>query len=323
MKNNTGTMRDALIARITEVMRTRRDIFFLSADFGAPALDALRAQSPDRFINVGIAEQNLITVAAGLALEGYTVYAYAIAPFITMRCFEQIRVNLSLMSHYRPLNVNLIGVSAGASYEVSGPTHHCFEDLSIMRTLPAVDIISPCDTVITRKFVDFTLRHRRPKYMRLDSKALPVLYHGQKKIPLDQGFAEIRSGKDGIIIATGSMTHGAVRVGERLSIQGYSVGVVDVFMLRPFNERALVNVLKRSRVVVTMEEAFIHKGGLDALISGIVLRNGLNVPYRAFGYRDAFETKGLSRGELARKNNLSDEAVIDFIVTKTARSRGS
>src|SRR5208337_5213045 len=106
------------------------------ADFGSPKLDKLREDFSDRFINVGIAEQNLVNVSTGLALEGYTVYAYAIAPFLVMRAFEQIRNNMSLLYHTRELNVNLIGVGAGLSYDVSGPTHHSVEDIAIIRTLP-------------------------------------------------------------------------------------------------------------------------------------------------------------------------------------------
>ncbi|MBN2189565.1 MAG: hypothetical protein JW699_08920 [Chitinispirillaceae bacterium] len=320
-KKSDITMRDALIGRLTEVMRTRRDIFFLSADFGAPALDALRASFPSRFFNVGIAEQNLVNIASGLALEGYTVFAYSIAPFITMRCFEQIRVNLSLMSQYRPVNVNLIGVGAGTSYDISGPTHHCIEDLSIMRTLPNIDILSPGDAVITRKLVDFMVHRKRPKYLRLDSKPLRPLYSGNEAIPIRQGFNGLRSGGDAVIIATGSMVHKAVRVSERLRECGRSVGVVDFFMLRPFNEDALMKILKKSPLVITVEDAFINKGGLDALVSGVVLRNGLKCAVRAFGYRDSFIAESSGREELARKNRMSDDDITDCIISTRTVSR--
>ena len=106
-------MRDALLNNIHLKMDDDKRIFFVTADFGSPVLDRIRADFPDRFINVGIAEQNLINISSGLALEGYKVFAYAIAPFITMRCFEQLRVNLALLSEVRDLNVNLIGVGAG------------------------------------------------------------------------------------------------------------------------------------------------------------------------------------------------------------------
>ena len=108
-------MRDVFLERIWQSMKTDDTIFFITADFGSPVLDKIREDFPDRFANVGIAEQNLINVTSGLALEGFKVFAYAIAPFITMRCYEQIRVNLALLSKVRPMNVNLIGVGAGYS----------------------------------------------------------------------------------------------------------------------------------------------------------------------------------------------------------------
>src|SRR3989338_2946784 len=158
MSGALRTMRDAFIEQIYNKMRHMDDIFFLTADFGAPSLDKIRCEFKDRFINVGIAEQNLINVATGLALEGYKVYAYAIAPFITMRCYEQIRVNLAVLSQIRPMCVNIIGVGAGFSYDMSGPTHHCLEDLSIMGTLPNVTVFSPSDYSSAERYVDETLK---------------------------------------------------------------------------------------------------------------------------------------------------------------------
>ena len=149
MKNlrveKTIAMRDTFLESVYALMSKNKDIFFVTADFGSPVLDKIRSDCPDQFINVGIAEQNLINVSVGIALEGYKVFAYAIAPFITMRCYEQIRVNLALLSNIRKLNVNLIGVGAGYSYPVSGPTHQCYEDISIMRTMPNMQIFSPRD----------------------------------------------------------------------------------------------------------------------------------------------------------------------------------
>ena len=124
-------MRDAFLRRIYEAMNFDKKIFFISADFGSPVLDDIRKDFPKRFINVGVAEQNLINISAGLSLEGYKVFAYAIAPFITMRCFEQLRVNLALLSEVRDINVTLIGVGAGYSYVVSGPTHQCLSLIHI------------------------------------------------------------------------------------------------------------------------------------------------------------------------------------------------
>jgi transketolase len=167
--NEKKAMRDVLIENITKKMADNESIFFISADFGSPLLDHLREKFPDRFVNVGIAEQNLINISTGMALEGYTVFTYAIAPFLSMRCYEQIR-NLSLLSQIRDININLIGVGAGLSYDVTGPTHHCLEDISLMRILPNLVVFSPSDYVTTERFVDFSLQLKKPKYLRLTEK---------------------------------------------------------------------------------------------------------------------------------------------------------
>src|SRR5437868_11137556 len=169
-------MRDALLEQIHKAMASDRSIFFVSADFGSPVLDRIRSDHPKRFVNVGIAEQNLINISAGLALEGYKVFAFAIAPFITMRCFEQIRVSLALLSEARPMNVNLIGVGAGYSYVVSGPTHQCYEDITLMRALPNFQVMSPADHVTAAALFGRCTDELGPKYLRLDAQLLPVVY---------------------------------------------------------------------------------------------------------------------------------------------------
>ncbi len=156
-------MRDALLDRIWLAMAEDPKIFFTCADFGSPILDKIRSDFPERFVNVGIAEQNLINVSAGLALEGYTIFAYAIAPFITMRCYEQIRVNLALLSEVRSMNVNLIGVGAGYSYVVSGPTHQCYEDITLMRAMPNFQVLSPADHVAAASLFDRCMSRQGPK----------------------------------------------------------------------------------------------------------------------------------------------------------------
>ncbi|MDD5085010.1 MAG: transketolase, partial [Candidatus Omnitrophica bacterium] len=185
MSENVKVMRDVLISGIHERMLVDKKIFFLSADFGAPVLDALKDTFKDRFINVGIAEQNLINVSTGLALEGFTVFAYAIAPFITMRAYEQVRVNLALHAEIKELNVNLIGVGAGLSYDISGPTHHSLEDLAIMRLLPNVMVFSPSDCVVASSYLDVLIKCKKPKYIRLDGKPVDRIYQTLSPADID------------------------------------------------------------------------------------------------------------------------------------------
>ena len=159
----------------------------------------------------GIAEQNLINIATGLALEGYIVYAYAITPFLTMRAYEQIRNNLSLLAQRVEMNINLIGVGAGLSYDLSGPSHSALEDISIMRTLPNICIFSPSDCQLTKAFFRYSTENNMPKYMRLDGKPLPDIYKDEASLDMHKGFSPLVEGKEVCMVSTGFMTHTALQ----------------------------------------------------------------------------------------------------------------
>lgn len=306
------TMRDALIEKIYQKMYDNDRIFFLSADFGAPTLDKLRADFKDRFINVGIAEQNLINISAGLALEGFIVYAYAIAGFLTMRAYEQIRTNLALLSQHRQINVNLIGVGAGVSYDISGPSHHCLEDITIIRVLPNIVLCSPSDWWAAREFVDFSINLESPKYIRLDGKPLPQIYGESTKFEWEKGCCELAKGDEICLLSTGYMTHKVLKIAAELKTE-YNVGVVDVFLLKPANEDLLFSILKKYRSVITIEEAFTNKGGLDSLIANILRRRKANIELRSLGFDDRFFFEPGSREFLSRISHLGEKDIVRAI----------
>jgi len=262
-------MRDAFLERIHLAMASDEKIFFTSADFGSPVLDKIRADHPNRFVNVGIAEQNLINVSAGLALEGFKVFAYAIAPFITMRCFEQVRVNLALLSEVRPMNVTLIGVGAGYSYVVSGPTHQCYEDITLMRSMPNFQVLSPADHVTAAALLPNCLSTIGPKYLRLDAQVLPPL-HEDETPDVSRGFFTRRTGSKICLVATGFMVHTAVKVADAFAAEGIEVGLVDLFDLARFSQDDLAETLAPYDRVVSMEEGFAGRGGLDAMLRDFI-----------------------------------------------------
>jgi len=311
--NKPAILRDVLIKQIYSKMKEDPKIFFISADFGAPMLDDLRKDFPERFINVGIAEQNLINVSVGLALEGNTVYAYGIAPFLAMRAYEQIRINLAMLSELREVNVNLIGVGAGLSYDVSGPTHHCLEDLGIIRMLPNVALISPSDEIIMEKLFDYTLYNKKPKYIRLDGKPLPQIYKSHQEIDVKKGFYELSSGKDICIIATGYMTQKALSVKESLNENGLTIGVIDVFMLKPIDEKLFREALQKYKFIITLEEAFVHKGGLDGMLAGVLEKDLFLKKIKNFGFKDSYVFEIGDRENLHRLQGLSKEDIISGI----------
>lgn len=293
------TMRDCLISAIHQRMRGDKNIFFLCADFGAPSLDGLRKEFPNRFLNVGIAEQNLVNISTGLALEGFSVYAYAIASFLTMRAFEQIRNNLALQAQLKKINVNLIGVGAGLSYGLSGPSHHCLEDLSIMRALPNIELFSPCDCPSVEKFLEYSLKTAKPKYLRLDSASLPPVYTRPEDIDLSKGFAELIQGKGICLVSTGYMTHKALRIAPQLAC-----GVIDVFLLRPFNKAAFLKAVEKYDRLVTLEEGFINQGVLGRLADG-------GPPLLSLGFPDSYTFEPGKREYLHKLNGLDEETIIE------------
>jgi len=313
MKNGQlGTMRDVFIEGLFDEMHKNENIFFLSADLGAPSLDKIREKFKERFINVGIAEQNLINVSTGLALEGYIVYAYAIASFLTMRAYEQIRVNLSITSQIRPINVNLIGVGAGLSYNMSGPTHHCLEDLSLMSLLPNFTVFSPSDWKLAECFLDYSINTRTPKYLRFDSKPVDQIYSNTDDLNIEDGFHEITKGEQVCLVSTGYMTHRAVRASREIS---HNIGVIDVFMLKPVNEELLLNALSKYNFIITLEEAFIDRGGLDSLISNVINKYQSNRSIRLMklGFADKYVFDLGSRDHLHETYNLDEKSIIRLV----------
>lgn len=298
-------MRDAFLRELHEAMFDDPTIFLLSADFGSPVIDHIKANFPDRFYNVGIAEQNLINVAAGLALEGFKVFCYAIAPFITMRCFEQIRVNLALLSEVREINVNLVGVGAGYSYVVSGPTHQCYEDLSIIRSLPNVRIASPSDHLSAASLVDYALTTTGPKYFRFDAQVLPVLSQAS---PIEAGYRSLRDGSDLSIVSTGYASHIALQVADLLETRiGLSIEIIDLCRL---DDDVTLGEAVSTEKVVTIEEGFEGRGGLDAF-----MRYLLSPQHRqlGLGVKPRYEFELGDRMELHEKAGIGPLAVADRI----------
>ena len=301
-------MRDALLERIHTAMASDPTIFFASADFGSPVLDRIRADHPERFVNVGIAEQNLINISAGLALEGYKVFAYAIAPFITMRCFEQIRVSLALLSEVRPMNVNLIGVGAGYSYVVSGPTHQCYEDITLIRALPNFQLMSPADHITAGLMFDRCVGEQGPKYLRLDAQVLPVVYADATPDVAD-GFSVHREGSGICLVATGYMLHTAFTVAERLLASGVRVGIVDLFDLARFSPDKLREELSRYETIVSMEEGFSGRGGLDALLYNFIGHNAIDANLLNIGVEGGYRFELGTRAELHEQVGIGPDVV--------------
>ncbi|MCF7907774.1 MAG: hypothetical protein K9L86_02725 [Candidatus Omnitrophica bacterium] len=272
---NNISQRDAFWNKVYDKAVLDKNIIVVSADMGAPALDQFRKDFPSQFVNVGIAEQNGIAISAGLALSGKKVFVYAIAPFITLRCLEQIRVNNAIMN----IPITIVGVGAGFGYEDSGPTHHITEDLAIMRSMPNITIHSISDSIMSRAMAVISCQMKNTNYVRLDRLVLPNLY--QENEDFSKGLSILEESKEAYIIATGSMVHVALEAAKNIKQQGFDIGVIDVYSL-PFNEKLLIDFIKGVKRVVTLEEHFLP-GGLGSAVCEVMQDKGVLLPVKRIG----------------------------------------
>lgn len=272
---NNKSQRDAFWNRLYELARENKDIVAISADMGAPALDKFRRDMPGQFVNVGIAEQNGILVAAGLALTGKKTFVYAIAPFITLRCLEQIRVENAMMN----LPITIVGVGAGFGYEDSGPTHHIIEDLAVMRCMPNIEINSITDSVMAAAYADLSCSMDHSNYVRLDRQVLPDVY--ERSADFTKGLTLLKKDGSACILATGCMTHSALDLARRLERLNMQVGVLDIHAL-PINEKALLQTIRGYKKLITLEEHFLA-GGLGSAVCEVLADNGISVPVKRLG----------------------------------------
>jgi transketolase len=269
------SMRDALFDRLYEIAKNDKDVVIVSADMGAPSLDKFRKDLSGQFVNIGIAEQNAILISAGLALSGKKVFAYAIAPFITLRCYEQIKIELAAMN----LPVTIVGVGAGLGYDDSGPTHHTTEDLAIMRVLPNMTINNITDSVMANAFADISCKTSGPNYLRLDREKLPNIY--KKGHDFSEGVTVLKKSKDIYIVATGNMVHRALEVSDELKKHSIDAGVIDLYTL-PINEKLFLEAIANAKKIITLEEHILY-GGMGSAVLEVLADNNKLIPVKRFG----------------------------------------
>jgi len=299
--------RDVFIDQLYEAAQKDRDIYIISADFGAPALDRFRDDLPGQFIHSGISEQHMIDMAAGMALCGKKVYAYAMAPFISLRCYEQIKAALSLME----LPVTLLSVGVGVAYADAGPTHYITEDIACLRALNGMEVLTTCDPESSIEVAKLTLTKPALRYVRLDRDPQGPVYGGDFSASLDAGLHEIHAGDDVCIVSSGFMMQRALAARDELAKDGLNVGVVDLFRIKPIDFEVFNKVCGKYKAIVTLEEQGLEGGFGSAVLETVsdhgvaasVIRMGL--PERYFfengGRNHILDSNGLSVGDISDK----------------------
>ncbi len=275
-------MRDAFFDALYTIAEKDRNLVIVSADNGAPTMDKFEQNLPGQFYTVGIAEQQMIGMACGLAFEGKKVYTYAIAPFVTTRVHEQNKLDICAMN----LPIVNLGVGAGYAYDIMGPSHHTVEDISIMRALPGMKIYSPADSITAAALAPIVHADPSPAYIRFDRAGIPSLYEGQSP-DFTKGLVHARQGTDLVIIAMGIMVHQAHLAAEELAKVGLSVGVVDLFRVKPIDTELLFGIVDGAKRVVTLEEHLLA-GGMGSSIAELFVDHGIQKPLLRIGQDDRF-----------------------------------
>ena len=296
-------MRDTFFDALYEIFRRDRNAIFITADNGAPSLDKFAEDMPGQFYTVGIAEQQLIGMACGMAFEGKKVYTYAIAPFITLRCYEQNKLDMCAMN----LPIVNIGVGRGYAYDIMGPTHHTVEDITIMRALPNLTIHNPADSIAAAALAGISYRDPTPQYIRFDRAGTPDVYT-DRDVDFEDGVIQLEQGEDVCMIATGVMVAQALKVRERLQESGLQVGVVDLCRLKPINIDLLFQYLSGVSNVVTLEEHLLA-GGMGGAVAEIFIDAGISTPTLRIGQRDRFVFDMGGRQEIWRRYGLDVDGI--------------
>lgn len=296
--------RGAFGKAMLELGETREDVIVVTADLSdATRVTEFRKRYPEKFLNIGIAEQNMVGVAAGLAIAGKTVFATTFAAFAAMRSCEQVRTDMG----YQNANVKIVGADGGIVMGTLGNTHYAVEDISIIRAMPNLVILSPADGLEIIKAAIAASQHRGPVYIRLTGgKNSPIVYNEDYDFQIGKAVT-LKEGRDVTLIATGSMVAVSMKAAELLGNKGIRARVVDMHTIKPIDEEAIKMAVEETGLIVTVEEHSVI-GGLGAAVAEVVagigrapkvVRIGLPDKFGPIGtYEEQMERYGLTVGNI-------------------------
>jgi len=301
--------RDAYGETLVELGGKHPNIVVLDADLSKSTKTILFAKKyPERFFEMGIAEANMISAAAGFASCGKIPFASTFAVFATGRVYDQIRIDVA----YSEANVKIFATHGGISVGKDGASHQMIEDLTLMRVLPNMTVLAPSDATQTRRLVELMATTKGPMYARIGRANAPLLYSKEDLRDLEIGKGLIvKDGSDVSIIACGTMVDQAVDASEQLGKEGVSVRVVDMHTIKPLDEKLVLKCARGTNAIVTVEEHSVI-GGLGGAVSEVLAENGAFVPFKRIGVQDMFCESG-EPDELFDKYGLSTAHIIKTV----------
>ena len=280
--------RNAFGAFLTELAADHPDLFAMTADFTkSTGLGKFKELYPDQFLSTGIAEQNMIALASGLASEGKNVFASSFASFVTTRCYEQVKVNLGYMQH----NVKLVGIASGLGVSYQGNTHFGLDDVSLMRTIPNMTIVVPSDCAEVAKATIALADFNGPAYLRLVGEGfVPIVNEDDYEFEIGKGIKK-REGKDVLIIANGTMVAQSLKVATELIEKGIECAVINMHTVKPLDTKIIEKNLDGKKLIVTVEEGQLN-GGLGSAVADYISSIGGAPKLLRIGINDLFPHAG-------------------------------
>ena len=302
-------MRNAFADELTKLGNADKRVVMLSGDIGNRLFDKFKDANPDRFFNCGVAEQNMMGLAAGMAMSGMRPVAYTITPFITSRCLEQIRTDAC----YHELPVTIVAVGAGLAYAGLGPTHHACEDIALLRALPNMKVVCPADAWEVRGALRSALQQDSPVYIRMGKKGEPVIH---KEVPADFALGRaitIEEGRDVCLLSTGNMLPEAIEAGHALKEKGITARVVSFHTVKPLDEACLGEAFAKFKLVATIEEHSLIGGFGSAVAEWVVDNTVRPQKFLRIGTPDKFFKKS-GEQEFAREElGLTGHQIADRV----------
>lgn len=297
-------MRTAIIEEVYKIMKDKKDSYFLTGDLGYDTLEKIEKDFPSRFINIGVAEQNMIGIASGLALSGKKVFAYSIIPFLTMRCFEQIRDDIC----YHDLDVTLLGSGSGLSYGILGSTHFALEDVAILRPLPNMTIFSPADKIDAKLGIRFSRNYHHPLYVRIGLRDEPKIHSKFYDFKLGKGIV-LQKGKDLVFFVNGTLLNEVIKATKFIQKQiKLTSTIVDIHTIKPLDNQIILKEALGKKMVFTVEE---HSkiGGLGSAVAEVLSESKQPIRLTRIGTDDVFIKTIGTRSYLRKKLRLDNEGI--------------
>jgi len=301
-------VRGAFFQTLMELAESDERIYLLVGDLGFGVVEPFLHKFPKRFLNVGVAEQNLAGLGAGIALTGRVVFTYSIANFPIFRCLEQIRNDVC----YHRANVKIVSIGGGYSYGALGMTHHATEDLAILRALPEMTVVAPGDPGEVREATRAIVAHEGPCYLRLGRAGEPTIHSSLPDFQLGKAI-RVRDGDALTLVSTGALLQTAVKVADLLAAKGVQVRVLSMHTIKPLDQEAVLAAARETRAVVTLEEHSVI-GGLGGAVAECLAESGeLRVPFKRIGIPSTFSSDIGSQEYLRAKCGLSAECLLDTV----------